>query len=97
MPRPKAKVESSLRAKGFEKQSGDHNYFVYFTKSGQKTAVITKTSHTKKMKDIPDNLLSQMAKQCRLDKSSFIRLIDCPLTQDEYENMLYNQGFIQED
>lgn len=53
MPRPKAKVESSLRAKGFEKQSGDHNYFI-----------------------------------C---------LIDCPLTQDEYENILYNQGLIQED
>jgi len=94
MPRPKAKVESSLLAKGFEKRQGDHNYFVYVTTDGKITTVKTKTSHTKKMKDIGDNLLSQMAKQCYLNKSNLLNLIDCPLSQEEYENILHNQGLI---
>ncbi len=31
------------------------------------------------MKEIPDNLLAQMAKQCHLSKEDFLRLVDCPL------------------
>lgn len=94
MPRDKSKVESALKKKGFKESSGDHYYFVYHTLSGQKTSVKTKTSHTKKMKDIPDNLISQMAKQCHLDKSSFLELVDCPLNQENYESKLKKQGII---
>jgi predicted transcriptional regulator len=82
MPRNKSRLEKSLLDKGFIKTEGDHNYFIYYTQDGLKTAVKTKTSHTKKMKDIPDNLLSQMAKQCRLNKAEFLNLVDCPLSQD---------------
>jgi hypothetical protein len=71
MPRQKTKVESALLSKGFQKSENDHHYFIYFTQNGKKTTAKTKTSHTKKMKDIPDNLLSQMAKQCHLKKLIF--------------------------
>lgn len=87
MPRQKSKVESALRSKGFEQTESDHHYFVYITTDGKKTTVKTKTSHTPKMKDIPDNLLSQMAKQCQLSKNDFLRLLDCPLTREEYEKI----------
>ncbi len=94
MPRPKSKVESALLAKGFQKTEKDHHYFIYFTIDGKKTTAKTKTSHSKKIKDIPDNLLSQMAKQCFLTKTEFLSLVDCPLNQEMYEDILQKQGII---
>jgi hypothetical protein len=91
MPRAKSKVESVLKKKGFQESEGDHHYFIYFTQDGKKTRAITKTSHTRKMKDIPDSLLGQMAKQCYLPKQQFLDLIDCSLTQEDYEKILYSQ------
>lgn len=85
MPRNKQDVEQSLKRKGFMRKEGDHHYFVYHTMSGLKTAIFTKTSHTPKMRNIPDNLLGQMARQCRLSKSEFLDLVDCPLSREEYE------------
>ncbi|MGP1385153.1 MAG: hypothetical protein ACTS2F_16435 [Thainema sp.] len=92
MPRKKTKVESSLREKGFQQTEGDHHFFAYITTEGKKTAIRTKTSHTPKMKDIPENLLTQMAKQCKLSKKAFLNLIDCPLSREEYEIKLKEQG-----
>jgi hypothetical protein len=94
MPRPKSKVESALLAKGFQKNEKDHHYFIYFTTDGKKTTARTKTSHSKKIKDIPDNLLSQIAKQCFLTKTEFLNLVDCPLNQEMYEDILQKQGII---
>lgn len=88
MQRDKSKVEKGLLNKGFQLNENDHHYFIYYTQEGKKTTIKTKTSHTKKMKTIPDNLLAQMAKQCQLTKSDFLDLIDCPLTQDKYEQIL---------
>jgi predicted RNA binding protein YcfA (HicA-like mRNA interferase family) len=96
MPRKKAQVEASLKNKGFEQKDGDHHFFVYVTTEGKKTTVRTKTSHTPKMKDIPDNLLAQMAKQCQLSKNDFSRLVDCPLSRESYEDILKNKGIFSE-
>jgi len=94
MPRSKSKVESALLKKGFQGSERDHHYFIYFTQQGKETAVKTKTSHTKKMKDIPDNILGLMAKQCHLSKQQFLDLIDCPLTQKDYEEILDKKGIL---
>jgi hypothetical protein len=91
MPRKKIDVESALKRKGFNQTEGDHHWFVYVTIEGEKTTSRTKTSHTQKMKDIPDNLLSQMARQCRLSKRDFLDLIDCPLSREAYEDILKAQ------
>lgn len=88
MPRKKSQVESALTRKGFEKAEGDHHFFVYVTTDGKKTTLRTKTSHTPKMKDIPDHLLTQMAKQCGLSKPEFLQLIDCPMDRDQYESLI---------
>jgi predicted RNA binding protein YcfA (HicA-like mRNA interferase family) len=93
MPRKKSNVESSLKSKGFAQIEGDHHYFVYVTMGGKRTTIRTKTSHTPKMKEIPDNLLSQMAKQCQLSRPEFLRLIDCPLDQEGYEEILSKKNF----
>lgn len=94
MPRKKTTVETSLTAKGFEQKEGDHHFFIYRTLAGKKTTAKTKTSHTPKMKEIPDNLLGQMAKQCKLTKRDFLDLIDCPLSREQYESKLREQGLI---
>ena len=71
---------------------GDHNYFFYYTKVGKKTIVRTKTSHGSR--EIDDNLLAQMAKQCKLSNKDFGLLVDCPLSRDEYETKLVSAGAV---
>jgi hypothetical protein len=88
VPRRKDGIEQGLRRKGFKQREGDHHYFIYWNLKGEKTAVFTETSHTPKMRDIPDNLLGLMAKQCRLNKADFINLVDCPLSREEFERRL---------
>jgi hypothetical protein len=86
MPRDRKGVESGLKSKGFRQTEGDHHYLTYYTLAGLKTRVFTKTSHS--MKEIPDNLLAQMAKQCRLPRGHFLNLVDCSLARTAYEAIL---------
>lgn len=88
MSRPKSVVEGALEKKGFRKAEGDHHYFYYVNKDGKKTMSRTKTSHSRKMKDIPDSLLSQMARQVQLSKKDFLLLVDCPMSRDDYDERL---------
>jgi hypothetical protein len=92
--RDKRQIEASLVAKGFERQEGDHHFFCYRATTGKKTMAFTKTSHTPKMKTITDELLSRMAKQCKLNKQKFIELIDCPLDRQGYEKLLASQELL---
>lgn len=94
MPRKQDDVEKSLLKKGFLAGGGDHNFFIYHSKVGKKTIVRTKTSHGGK--DVDDNLLSQMAKQCKLTNKDFGRLIDCPLSRDDYEALLVAAGHVEQ-
>jgi hypothetical protein len=95
LPRNRKTVEAALTKKGFEKVESDHHYFIYFTLDGRKTRARTKTSHSPKVKDIADNLIGQMARQCLLTKPEFLKLVDCPMTRDDYERELTDQGEIQ--
>lgn len=88
MPKRRDEIERGLLRKGFENKEGDHHYYIYRNLSGQKTAIFTKTSHTPKLRELPDRLLSLMAKQCRLSKSDFFDLVDCSLSRENYEKML---------
>ena len=92
MPRERKHVEAALEAKGFVRTEGDHHYFVYLTRDGLKSRARTKTSHSPKIRDIADNILGQMARQCLLNKSQFLRLVDCPMTRDDYEQQLRDMG-----
>lgn len=88
MQRDKRFVEAGLRKKGFKPEEGDHHFFFYQTLSGLITDIRTKTSHSKKVKALDDTLLALMARQCRIGKPDFIRLVDCPLDQAGYERLL---------
>ena len=90
----RAKVESALKAKGFRRRESDHSYFIYYTEEGKKTPVRTKTSHGKGGADIPSELFSRMAKQCKLRTAQFRALVDCPLSRAKYEELLTTNGEI---
>jgi predicted RNA binding protein YcfA (HicA-like mRNA interferase family) len=92
MPKDRKDVEAGLEKKGFLRKEGDHHRFIYYTKSGLKTKVLTKTSHSHRQ--IADGILSQMAKQCGLTNKLFSDLIDCPLSRDAYEEALLQAGHI---
>jgi predicted RNA binding protein YcfA (HicA-like mRNA interferase family) len=97
MPKPKRDVEAALLAKGFSARGkgGDHRFFVYVSQEGRVTSVRTKTSHSPKMRDIPDNMLGQMARQCRLSRQQFIELVECPLDRDGLEEILDRQNLLR--
>ena len=79
-------VERGLERKGFVRVEGDHHFFIYRTLQGKKSTIRTKTSHG--MRQIDDSILSQMARQCRLSRTQFDKLIECPLAQEEYETLV---------
>ena len=92
MPRKQADVEKSLLNKGFQAGGGDHNYFFYYSKAGKKTIVRTKTSHGSR--EIDDNLLALMARNCKLSNKDFGLLVECPLSRDDYEAKLVAAGAV---
>lgn len=97
MPRSKREVDRGLLGKGFRPKEGDHSYFVYWTESGKKTVVMTKTSHGNSGQQIGDPLLALMARQTRLSSAQFLALIDCSLDRSTYEALLIEKGLIQGD
>jgi hypothetical protein len=92
MPRKTIDVLRGLTNQGFRQSEGDHHYFTYFSLAGKKTAVFTKMSHSHKEIDV--SLISLMARQCKVPKSSFENLVDCPLSQNDYEVMLVSSGHV---
>lgn len=94
MPRGKRDVEAGLSGKGFRRDSRDHRVFIHYSFDGRRTAVRTKTSHGTSTRTIGDDLLSQMARQCHLSRGDFLRLIDCPMSRDEYEDKLRTANLI---
>jgi hypothetical protein len=92
MPRSKREVESGLCSKGFSRKEGDHHFFIYWTTGGRKSRVFTKTSHSGK--EISDDLLSMMARQCKVTRPNFFGLVDCPLSRQDYESLLSQAGWL---
>ena len=85
MPRDPKEVAANLKRKGFTPGEGDHTFYRLFV-DGKNTGIRTKISHGEK--EIHDGLLAQMAKQTKLVKKEFLELIDCPLTLDQYLELL---------
>ena len=89
--RDRKDIEAGLERKGFERDERHHHYFVYWTISGKKTSIKTRTSHSSKHKDLDDYLIANMARQCGLRKSDFLALVDCPLTRDRFEQIVLTE------
>ena len=93
MPRDKADVIAGLKKKGFENSKNTHHrYYTYRSQEGKLSDVYTYASHSGK--ELSDSLLSKMARQCKLRKEEFLRLIDCTMNRQEYEQALEDQNII---
>lgn len=83
------KIDASLQKKGFDKTNRDHNYYILYVE-GKKTKIHTKISHS--ATEIDDFLVKQMARQVRLDRKQFEDLIECPLSKEDYIEILKEKG-----
>ena len=82
--RRRSEVESALLAKGMQ-QDDDHHHFFRKTIEGV-THLVTRTSHG--MREIDDKLGKRMANQLCLQLREFWRLVDCPLSEKEWETLV---------
>lgn len=87
------KIKSSLVKKGFSAGNGDHKYYTLYCNC-KKTQIFTKVSHGKP--EVGEPLLGMMARQVRLSKDQFADLINCPLSKEEYMQMMKDQGYVKE-
>lgn len=87
------KAKQALLSKGFVKDDSHHHFYL-FMHNGK---VVAKTKMSHNDQDLNDHLISKMWKQCRLDnKGQFLDLVNCPLNQQGYIEILTNKGDIQE-
>jgi hypothetical protein len=85
------KTRKSLLKKGFVQLEGDHHWFLYYYQG--KVVAKTKVSHNDQ--DIYDKLIGKMYKQCQMiNKNQFIDLVNCPLDEAQYVEILKGQGII---
>jgi len=95
MVRDPRKVRQNLLKKGFvEVQSAKHIYYD-FEPCGNLTEI--KTFMSRNNQELNNTLLAEMKKQLRFDKMrDFLDLIDCPLSEEDYIEILKGKNLIQE-
>lgn len=90
-------TERNLKKKGFKwkKSRGKERVYVYCV-GNTETAVFTMFSQSRKVRDLGDRLISEMAKQCKLSRAAFLRLAKCPMTHAQYHDSLVQAGHIDD-
>lgn len=86
-----SKISRALLSKGFRQYNADHVYFIFYYE-GKRTSVRTKISHGKDEYD--DRLLNYMSIELHLEKKEFEEFIECPLTQEQYIELLKKRGVL---
>lgn len=87
------KTYKNLKKKGFidsKTKSNDHKRLEFFYE--KKLVLSTKLSHNKK--DLGNYLIHQMSFQCHLEKNDFIDLAKCPLSKEEFIQILEQKGVL---
>lgn len=96
MPLKRTDIHDALLKKGFELGASHHSFFNYRTTKGLKSSIKTKTSHGTAHKEIADNLVSAMARQCKITNGQFKDLVSCKLSQIDYEKLLISGGHVKQ-
>jgi hypothetical protein len=87
------KISASLVKKGFLEIEDRADKKYYLTLDGKKVGIHTFVSHG--TKEYGERLIGEMKKQLRLSKKEFIDLIDCPMTKEDYIQLLIKKGYIE--
>lgn len=94
-PISRKKIRSSLLKKGFKEEMGPHVFYFLYVK-GKKSSVRTMLSHGSGYKDYSADLLRKMKAQLCLDTNRQLTdFIKCPMTEDEYLEILRVKGRIR--
>lgn len=84
---------SNLPKKGFMVNKKGHHIFFYHIQDGRETGIRTKISHTAKMKDISNDIISAIKRQLKLDTNAEVKdLIECPMDEATYIGLLRKKG-----
>jgi len=83
-----AVVQASLVRKGMILKKGHHK--IFRLEIDGVTTVITRISHGEN--ELGDTLLAEMAKQVKLNKKQFLDLIECPLSQAEWIEIIKSKS-----
>ncbi len=91
MPVSRTKMLQALQRKGFRRLNGKkHIQLVYYDKQGRSTQVDTQVSRGSSYKTLGAPLLGAMARQCHLSRVQFRNLVDCPMSRDDYEEIIFS-------
>ena len=86
-------IDAALMQKGFYRTSdADHLWYFLQREGGEGYVARTKMSHGMMGETIGVELIALMARQCRLTKKQFLSLIDCPMDETAYREILQQQG-----
>jgi predicted RNA binding protein YcfA (HicA-like mRNA interferase family) len=94
MVRKRREVLRGLRRNGFREINARHVQLKYLSVEGEDAEIATLVSHGAD-RDIGDQLIGQMSRQLHLTRRQFDDLIDCRLSQTDYEAMMRRDGFIR--
>ncbi|NCQ17921.1 MAG: hypothetical protein COZ80_08280 [Ignavibacteria bacterium CG_4_8_14_3_um_filter_37_9] len=84
-------IRKALLQKGFYQKNNDHEFFYY--KIDQ--SIFTKLSHGSRYKTYSADLLGKIKRQLKLNTmGQLLRFIDCPLTAEEYFNLLVSDKIV---
>ncbi|HEY9125178.1 MAG TPA: type II toxin-antitoxin system HicA family toxin [Bacteroidales bacterium] len=94
-PRKTKDIQKVLEKKGFILEpEKDHHQFYYLQIDGKKQAIKTYFSHSKKEYD--KFLMNQIKKQLRFKETEKAEdFFDCPMTREQYVEMLIEDGEIK--
>lgn len=90
----RSEIMANLPKKGFVEENGRKHIFFHFTIEGKKTPIRTHVSHGSKYKTLGDDLVSAMAKQCKVTSKNFCGLAECTISEAEYIELLEAGGHI---
>ena len=77
-------VDAALQEKGFNREEGSkHIKFKYRTAGNR----LFTTVMSRGAREIDNKNIGNMARQCGINSQQFKELIDCTLTQEEYEDL----------
>jgi hypothetical protein len=82
------KLRKALLSKGFKKENQHHEMYWYLV-GNKRTSVRTRISHGER--EYGDPLLGEMAKQLGLKREEFDDLVECPLDELRYREILLQQ------
>lgn len=92
-PRKTRDIAGALKSKGFiEKQS--HHTFFALAVNGLRSGVRTKLSHG--VREYGASLLHQIAQDLGLTNEELERLLDCPMSGQQYVDLMRLRGRVRE-